>query len=247
MTRLYNKKEINIMKRGGRFLAKILRQVAKEVRPGITTEYLNKVAEDLIFSYNLKPSFKGFGGFPAALCTSIDEEIVHGVPGKRVLKDGDMLSLDLGVEHEGYHSDMAFTLGIGNISKKKKKLISVTKKCLELAINQARAGNFLGDIGNAVESYAKENGLDVVKELVGHGVGKNLHEDPQVFNYGEKGQGIELKEGMVLALEPMVVAGGWKVQKTEDGFGYRTVDRSLSAHFEHSITVTKRGGVILTK
>lgn len=247
MINIYNSKEIKILGQGGKLLAKILKQVAEKVKIGVSTEYLNKVAEDLIFSYGAIPSFKGFNGFPAALCTSINEEIVHGVPSKGKIKQGDVLSLDLGIRFRGYCTDMAITVGVGKVSEKTQKLIDVTKKSLEIGIQQIKPGNKLGDIGWAIQDYVEKNNFNVVRELVGHGVGKKVHEDPQILNYGDKGEGVEIQEGMVLALEPMVVAGDWHVVKGGDGFSYKTIDNRLSAHFEKTIAVTKNGFKILTK
>lgn len=247
MVNIYSEKEIAIMAQGGKILNQILKKLIKQVKPGITTKYLDKVAEDLIFSFGAKPSFKGFNGYPTALCTSINEEIVHAVPSKRILKDGDILTLDLGIRYKNYCTDMAITVGVGRIDRKLKKLIAVTKKSLEFAIKQCRAGNRLGDIGWAIENYVKKNKFNVIRDLVGHGVGKSVHEDPLILNYGEKGEGMVLKPGMVLALEPMVSIGNYEIEKCADGFAYRTKDHSISAHFEHTIAITKKGAKILTK
>jgi len=247
MTNIYTEQEIKVLAEGGKILAKILKTLAKKVKPGITTNYLNKVAEDLIFSFKAQPSFKGFNNFPAALCVSIDEEIVHGVPGQRILQDGDIVSLDLGVRYKGYCTDAAITIAVGKINAKTKKLIAVTEKSLQIAVKQAKAGNHLEDIGWAIQNYVEKNGFNVIRELVGHGVGRNVHEDPQILNFGEKGEGTEIREGMVLALEPMVSMGNWRIKKAGDGFAYKTVDNSLSAHFEHTIAITKKGPKILTK
>jgi len=247
MINIYTEKEIEVMREGGKILAKILKQVAKKVKPGITTEYLNKVANDLILKYKAKSSFKGFNNYPAVLCASINEEIVHAVPSDRILKKGDILSLDLGIRYKGYCTDAAITVSVGKIDKKEKKLIAVTKKALEIGIKQAKLGNHLEDIGWVIQGYVEKQGFNVIRDLVGHGVGKNVHEDPQILNYGEKGTGPELVEGMVLALEPMVSMGNWEIEKCEDSFGYRTKDRSLTAHFEHTIAITKKGPKILTK
>lgn len=251
MINIYNEKEIEVMRQGGRVLAKTMEELKKEVKTGITTKYLDKVAEDLILKYNGKPSFKGFHGYPTALCTSINEEIVHGVPSDRRIKEGDILSLDLGIRYKGFCSDMAFTIPVGKIDKKIQKLIEVTKKALDIGIVQCKSGNHLRDIGSAIQKYVEKNGFSVVRELVGHGVGKEVHEDPQILNYGDPSTKLgarspELKEGMVLALEPMVTTGDWRVEKTKDGFCYKTADNSLSAHFEHTIAITKKGAKILT-
>lgn len=253
MIRIYNENEIKIMRDGGRILAKIMKEIIKEVKPGITTAYLNRVAEDLVFFYKTEPSFKGYEGFPTALCTSVNEEIVHAVPGKRKLKIGDIIGLDLGILYRpversvGLYGDMAVTVPVGKISEKKKKLIKVTKKALETGIKQAKSGNHLGDIGCAIQKYVEKNGFNVVRELVGHGVGKEVHEEPQIPNYGKRGEGPELQEGMVLAIEPMVTAGDWHIVKCADGFGFKTYDASLSAHFEHTVAITKKGPEILTQ
>jgi len=235
------------MRQGGRILAKIMKKLVKEVKPGITTKYLDRVAQDLILKYGVEPSFKGFNNYPAALCTSINEEIVHAVPSNRILRRDDILTLDLGIRYKGYCTDAAITVPIGKINKKIKKLIEVTKKALEIGIKQAKIGNHLGNIGWAIQNYVEKKGFNVIRELVGHGVGENVHEEPEILNYGEKGEGIELKAGMVLALEPMVSIGGWRIEKCEDGFGYRTKDHSLTSHFEHTAAITKKGPRILTK
>jgi len=248
MINIYTEKEVGVMAEGGKILAKIIKEIAKQVKPGIFTEYLDKVAEDLIFQYGAEPAFKGFNNYPATLCTSINEEIVHAVPSKRILKNGDILTLDLGIKYKGYCTDMAITLPVGKIDKKAKKLIQVTKKALEIAIKQCKSSNHLGDIGWAIQNYVEKKGFNVIRDLVGHGIGKNVHEDPQVLNYGPStGLGIKLKPGMVLALEPMVSTGDYKIEKTEDSFGYRTKDRSLTSHFEHTVAITKKGAKVLTK
>ena len=247
MIRIYSENEIEILRQGGKILARIIKELKKEVRPGVKTKYLNKVAKDLVLSFGAEPSFEGFDEFPAVLCTSINEEIVHAIPGKRKLKEGDILSLDLGIRFEKYCTDMAITVPVGKINKETKKLIKITKEALKIGIKQAKAGNHLQDIGWAIQNYAEKNGFNVVRELVGHGVGKEVHEAPKIPNYGNPGQGPKLKQGMVLALEPMVTVNDWHVEKTKDGFGYRTLDNSLSAHFEHTIAITSKGPKILTK
>lgn len=247
MIRIYNEKEIEILRRGGKILATIMRELEKEVRPGMATEHLNKVARDLVFSFGAEPSFEGFQGYPATLCTCINEEIVHAIPSERKLKQGDILSLDLGIRYKNYCTDLAITVPVGRVGKKIKKLIDVTKESLDIAITQCKPGNALENIGAAIEKYVKQQGFDVVRELCGHGVGKSVHEPPQILNYGEKGRRFELKQGMVLALEPMMAMGNYEIEKCEDGFGYRTKDRSLSCHFEHTIAITKNGPVVLTK
>ncbi len=253
MIRIYSENEIKILCRGGRILAEIMEKLKKEVKPGVKTNYLNKVAKDLVFSYGSEPSFLGFQEYPAALCTSINEEIVHALPSDRVLKNGDILSLDLGVRFpangasKGYCTDMAITVPVGKISNEVKKLIKVTKKSLEFGIKQAKANNHLGDIGWAIQNYTEKNGFNVIRELVGHGIGKKVHEEPQILNYGKRGTGPELVEGMILAIEPMICIGDWHIKKCKDGFGYKTKDNSLSAHFEHTVAITKNGTQILTQ
>ncbi len=253
MMNLYTEKEIEVMQKGGKILARIMKELIKKVKPGITTKYLDKVASDLILQYKAEPAFKGFNNYPAALCTSLNEEIVHAVPSKRKLKNGDILKLDLGIRYpankasKGYCTDMAITLAIGKMNKKTRKLIAITKKSLEIAIKQCKPNNHLGDIGYAIQKYAEKNGFNVIRDLVGHGIGKNIHEEPQILNYGNKGTGPELVEGMVLALEPMVAMGNYEIEKCEDGFAYRTKDCSLTAHFEHTIAITKKGAQVLTK
>ncbi len=247
MIRIYNEKEIEILRQGGRILAKIIEELKKEVKPGVTTKHLNKVAKDLVFSFGAKPSFLGYEKFPAVLCTSINEEIVHAIPSERKLKKSDILSLDLGIRFEGYCTDVAITIPVGRINKETKKLIKVTKEALKIGIKQTQPSNHLGDIGYAIQQYVEKNGFNVVRELVGHGVGKKVHEDPKIPNYGNPGEGPKLKTGMVLAIEPMITIGHWKLKKTSDGFGYKTKDNSLSAHFEHTIVITSKGPEILTK
>jgi methionyl aminopeptidase len=247
MIKIYTSQEIEVMREGGKILAKIIEELVKEVKPGITTNYLDKVAEDLILKYGVEPSFKGFNNYPNALCTSINEEIVHAVPSERILKQGDILSLDLGIRYKGYCTDLAITMAIGKIDERIKTLIETTKEALEIGITQAKPANHLEDIGWAIQNYVEKQGFNVIRELVGHGVGKGVHEEPQILNYGKKGKGPELKPGMVLALEPMVSMGSYEVEKCEDSFGFCTKDRSLSAHFEHTVAITKNGPLILTK
>jgi len=251
MINIYKSEEIKVMQKGGRVLARIIEELKKHVKPGITTKYLNEVAEDLILKYGAKPSFKGFNKYPATLCTSLNEEIVHALPSDRKIKNGDILSLDLGIRYKGYCTDLAVTVPVGKVDKKIQKLIAVTKKALDIGIKQCKPGNHLQDIGSAIQKYVEKNKFNVVQELCGHGIGKDVHEEPQVLNYLstslEASERTELKEGMVLALEPMVVMGDWKIEKCKDGFGYKTKDNNLSAHFEHTIAITKNGPIVLTK
>jgi len=235
------------MAEGGKILHKIIHETAKHAKAGVTTKYLDKVAEDLIFQYGAEPAFKGFNGYPSALCASVNEEIVHAIPSSRILKEGDLLTLDLGIRYKNYCTDSAITIGIGKIDKKLQKLMNVTEKSLELAIKQCKPGNRLGDIGFAVQNYVERNGFNVVRDLVGHGIGKKVHEEPEVLNYGEKATGIVLNPGMVIAIEPMNLTGNWKIEKAKDGFAFLSKDRSISAHFEHTIAITKKGCRVLTK
>ena len=247
MITIKSKQEIQIMAEGGKILAKIMKELEKLIRPGITTRELNKVAEDLIFKYGTKPSFKGYEGFPSVLCTSINEEVVHGLPSDRVLKEGDIISLDLGIFYKGFHSDMAVTLPVGKISPEARRLIRVTKKVLKIGIKKARPGKTIGDVGNTIQRYVESQGFNVVRDLCGHGIGKNLHEEPQILNYAKRKTGPEIKEGMVFCLEPMVTMGDWKIKKSNDGYVFATVDGSLSTHFEHEVAITKDSCKVLTK
>jgi len=238
--------EIQIMAEGGKILAGIMKELEKNVKPGITTEDLNRLAENLILKSGGKCSFKGYEDYPACLCTSINEEIVHSVPSARQLKDGDIISLDLGIFYQGFHTDMAITVPVGKILPETQRLIRVTKKALKRGIKKTRPGNTIGDIGNTIQRYVEGQGFNVVRELCGHGIGKEIHEDPKILDYGKRHSGLEIKEGMVLCLEPMVTVGDWKLKKSADGFGYQTQDDSLSCHFEHTMVVTKNGAKILT-
>ena len=238
--------EIQIMAEGGKILAGIMKELEKKVKPGITTEDLNRLAENLILKSGGKCSFKGYEDYPACLCTSINEEIVHSVPSARQLKDGDIISLDLGIFYQGFHTDMAITVPVGKISPETQRLIRVTKKALKRGIKKTRPGNTIGDIGNTIQRYVEGQGFNVVRELCGHGIGKEIHEDPKILNYGKRHSGLEIKEGMVLCLEPMVTVGDWKLKKSADGFGYQTQDGLLCCHFEHTVAVTKNGCQVLT-
>ena len=238
--------EIKIMSEGGKILAEIIHKLGKMIKPGITTKELDKAAESLVFQYGAKCSFKNYEGFPSCLCTSINEEIVHSAPSDRKLKNGDIISLDLGILFNGFHIDMAITVPVGQVAPETQRLIRITKKALKRGIKKVKPGNTFGDIGNTIQRYIESQGFNVVKELCGHGIGKKLHEEPQVCNYGKRGTGPKLIEGMVFCIEPMVVMGDWKIKKAKDNYGFITADNSLSAHFEHTIAVTKDGAKILT-
>jgi len=238
--------EIKIMAEGGKILAGIMKELEKKVKSGITTEDLNRLAESLILKSEGKCSFKDYEDYPACLCTSINEEIVHSVPSARQLKDGDIISLDLGIFYQGFHTDMAITVPVGKISPETQRLIRVTKKALKRGIKKTWPGNTIGDVGNTIQRYVEGQGFNVVRELCGHGIGKEIHEDPKILNYGKRHSGLEIKEGMVLCLEPMVTVGDWKLKKSADGFGYQTQDGLLCCHFEHTVAVTKNGCQVLT-
>lgn len=240
-------KEIEIMKEGGKILAVIMEELKGMVRPGIATKDLDRAAEALVLKYKAEPAFKGYQGFPATLCTSVNNVLVHGVPSDYVLQEGDIVGLDLGIKFKDFYADMAVTLPVGKVDFETLRLIRVAKKVLKLAIKKARPGNTIGDIGNTVQRYVEYQGFNVVRDLCGHGIGRTLHEDPQIANYGKRRSGQEIKEGMTLCLEPMVVMGDWKLKKSNDGFGYETQDGSLACHFETTVAITKNGSRILTK
>jgi methionyl aminopeptidase len=241
------KKELEIMRQGGRILAEIVRELKNQAKAGITTLSLNELAEEMIKKAGAKPAFKGYAGFPAALCASVNEEIVHAVPSERILQSGDILSLDLGVIYQGFYTDMAATIPIGEVEPETGRLIRITKKALRHAVSRMKEGKTLGDVSHAIQTNVERQGFAVVKDLCGHGVGKKLHEEPEVLNYGQRHKGPLLKEGMVFAIEPMVVMGKPGIKKGKDGFSYVTIDGSLSAHFEHTIVVAKKGGWVLTE
>jgi len=239
--------EIKKMSKAGKLLAEVLEKVKQRVEPGVTTQELNNIAEELILKSGSKPAFLGYNDFPATLCTSVNEVVVHQIPSNYKLKNGDILSLDIGLIHQGYYSDMATTVPVGDIPLETARLLRATKKSLNIAIKKARPGNTVGDIGNVIERYLSKRGFGVIKELCGHGIGKDLHEEPEVLNYGKRRKGDELKEGMVICIEPMATIGSNKIKKAPDGYGFQTVDNSLSAHFEHMIAITSSGSRILTE
>jgi methionyl aminopeptidase len=239
--------EIKKMTKAGKLLAEVLEKVKQRVEPGVTTQELNNIAEELILKSGSNPAFLGYNDFPATLCTSVNEVVVHQIPSNYKLKNGDILSLDIGLIHQGYYSDMATTVPVGDIPLETARLLRATKKSLNIAIKKARPGNTVGDIGNVIERYLSKRGFGVIKELCGHGIGKDLHEEPEVLNYGKRRKGDELKEGMVICIEPMATIGSNKIKKAPDGYGFQTVDNSLSAHFEHMIAITSSGSRILTE
>jgi methionyl aminopeptidase len=236
------------MRKSGKITAQILDEIVKMVKPGVTTYDLDKHAEARCKDLGALPAFKGYQGFPATVCISVNDEVVHGIPSKkRVLKEGDIVGLDFGVKYEGYFGDSARTVAVGKISPQAQKLMDVTRDGMFKGIEQCREGNRVFDIGHAIQNYVEAFGYSVVRNFVGHGIGKALHEDPQVPNYGPKGKGMLLKAGMVLAIEPMINIGGADVDVLSDGWTAVTVDHSLSAHFEHTVAITPNGPEILTQ
>jgi len=246
MIELKSEREIRIIRENGRIVGLILRYLKEKIKPGIKTIELDKLAEEFILKKNAIPAFKGYRGYPGNICTSINNEVVHGIPGERALKEGEIVSVDIGVLKNGFYADGAWTFPVGKISDQVKRLLEVTLKSLEAGISQSIAGNRLGDISYAVQSIAEKNGFSVVRDLTGHGIGRHMHEDPPVPNFGSAGSGLLLKEGMVLAIEPMVNAGGYQIKTLEDNWTVVTLDGSLSAHFEHTIAITNNGPEILT-
>ena len=230
----------------GEILAKVMRQLCKIIKEDVVTLEIDKQAEELILAAGCAPAFKGYNGFPASVCTSINEEIVHGIPSERIIKDGDIISLDIGVDYKGFFSDAAVTLAIGQVDKDKRKLIEITRNALDIGIKQARAENRLTDISHSIQDYVERNGFSVVRQFVGHGIGLKLHEEPEIPNFGLPHQGPVLKNGMVLAIEPMVNMGTWESEILDNGWTAVTKDRLPSAHFEHTVAITEEGPKILT-
>ncbi len=247
MTIIKSAEEIAVMREAGRIVAIVLQRMSQAVKPGIKTRQLNDLAEKELGRWKeARASFKGYNGFPASICASVNDEIVHGIPDNRVLKEGDIVSLDFGVIYKGFQGDAAVTVGVGQVSPEAIRLMEVARTSLIEGIAAAREGGMLGDIGAAIQTYVERNGYNVVREYSGHGIGRDMHEDPLVPNFGSKGEGLRLKEGMTLALEPMVNAGGWKTRQNANGWTVHTSDRSLSAHFEHTIAIGSGDARILT-
>ena len=251
MVKLKTKDEIDAMRESGRIAAETLRLVGAAVAPGVTTRELDAMAEEYIRSCGAEPAFKGYGDkqnpFPAALCISIDDQVVHGIPGGTMLSEGELVSLDVGVLKNGWYGDHALTFAVGAVTEEKQKLLEVTRESLRLAIEQAVVGNKLHDISHAVESYVVGHGFSVVRDLCGHGLGRSLHEEPNVPNYGKKGTGIALQDGMTIAIEPMVNVGTWQVEVLDDGWTVVTRDGKPSAHFEHTVAIVDGKAEILTR
>ncbi len=244
---LKSPREVAQMREAGRVVAAVLEAVAKNVKPGVTTAELDDVAANEVKKRGAVASFKGYRGFPASICTSLNEEVVHGIPGNRVLKEGDVISLDFGAHLNGFHGDAAMTMGVGRISLEAQKIIDATKGALMAGIAAATTGARLGDVSAAIQSHAEARGFSVVREYVGHGIGRELHQDPQIPNFGVAGEGLVLRKGMTMALEPMLNAGVWRTRVAEDRWTVVTADGKLSAHFEHTIAVDDNGPEILTQ
>ena len=246
MITLKSKREIELLKEAGHIVYLTHQYLRPHIKAGIKTKELDRLAEEFIRSKGATPSFKGYEGFPSTLCISINDEVVHGFPSDRVLQDGDIISIDIGACYKGYHGDSAWTYAVGEVSDDAKYLLEHTEKALYEGIKQAKVGNRIGDISYAVEKYATEHNLGVVKELVGHGVGTSVHEAPDVPNYGTKGTGPKIRDGMVIAIEPMLTLGSPDIYIEDNDWTVKTEDSSLSAHFEHTIAITNEGVIILT-
>jgi methionyl aminopeptidase len=245
--RIKTPEELIVLREAGRILATIVADLKSSLRPGMTTRDIDLLAEVLIVRHAVTAAFKGYRGFPANACISVNEEVVHGIPGARVIKDNDLVSIDMGIIHKGYFSDMAVTVGIGSLEASRQKLIDVTRQALLKGIAEARPGNRLGDISSAIQKYVESKGFSVVRDFVGHGIGKDLHEDPEIPNYGEPHKGVLLKSGMVFAIEPMVNMGRFGIKILEDGWTAVTMDKKPSAHFEHTVAITESGPMVLTE
>jgi len=247
MALIKTSQEIDIMRQAGVILARIMRELEKKVQIGVSTEDLNELAEKLILKSGGSPSFKGYQNYPKALCASINEEIVHAVPSKRKIKDGDIVKLDLGIFYQGFHSDMAVTVPVGKADYEALRLIKITRKALNFAIKEAKEGLLLSKLGEIIENYIESRGFYVIKELCGHGIGRELHESPEILNFKDPSNNQILKQGMVICIEPMASIGSGKIKKGADGFAWLTQDGSFASHWEHTVLVTKTGGEILTK
>ena len=247
MIEVKNENELARMRAAGKVTAAVLKQMTELVRPGISTWELDQAAEKTIRSFGATPLFLGYYGFPGSICSSVNEEVVHGIPKKdRILKSGDIISIDTGARLDGFCSDAAITLGVGKVSEEAQKLMDVTKKSLYKAIGQVKAGRRLGDVQHAVETFAMQHNMGVVRDYCGHGIGRNMHEEPSIPNFGTPGTGPVLEAGMVLAIEPMLTAGTFRVRELEDGWTVVTRDGSYAAHFEHTVAVTANGSEIFT-
>ena len=247
MIRIRSKKEIELIATSCQIVSDTLDMLSDHVKPGVKINDLDKMAEKFIINCGARPAFKGYMGFPATLCVSVDDEVVHGIPNDRILKEGQIVGIDCGAEKDGYFGDHARTFSVGNIANDKQKLMDITHKSLMLGIAEASPNNFVSDIGYAIQSYVEKYGYSVVRELVGHGIGTELHEEPQIPNYGEPKQGYRLREGMCIAIEPMINLGSKEIKTDSDGWTIRTLDGQVSAHFEHTIAITSNGPKILSQ
>ncbi|MCK4296960.1 MAG: type I methionyl aminopeptidase [Candidatus Marinimicrobia bacterium] len=246
MIYIRSKDEIYKIWESNKIVYETLQMLGKEIKPGVKTKRLDKLAEEFIHNKGGRPAFKGYNSFPATICTSIDEQVVHGIPSNRELRDGEILSIDVGAEKNGYYGDSAYTYAVGEVEPIKKKLMNITQESLYKGIAMANPGNRLSDIGNAVQTHVESHGFSVVRVLVGHGIGRELHEHPEVPNYGEPGKGPTLKAGMCIAIEPMVNVGTYNVFTLDDGWTVVTADKKPSAHYEHTIAITEDGPLILS-
>lgn len=247
MVPIRSDKDIAAMRAAGSILARILEKLQHQVKPGVTTLFLDSCASRMMQEAGVSAAFLGYRGYPASICTSVNEQIVHGIPGERVLKEGDIISIDAGIEHNGFYADAAVTVPVGKIGHQARKLIDVTKGALAEGIRAMKEGGHISDISSAVQKFVEKNGCSVVRQFVGHGIGTVMHEEPEIPNFGRPGTGPVLKKGMVLAIEPMVNAGGWECEILEDGWTAVTIDGKISAHFEHTVALTEKGAEILTK
>ncbi|MCL1942521.1 MAG: type I methionyl aminopeptidase [Candidatus Azobacteroides sp.] len=246
MIYLKTDEEIELLRESNLLVGKTLGEVAKHIRPGCTTKQLDKIAEQFIRDHGAVPGFLGYGGFPGTLCTSVNEQVVHGIPGGYVLQEGDIISVDCGVLKNGFYGDSAYTFCVGEVKSEVAALLKTTKESLYLGIEMAVEGKRIGDIGFSIQQYCESKGYSVVREMIGHGVGKNLHEEPEVPNYGKRGSGVKLKSGMVIAIEPMINSGDKKIVMEKDGWTVRTKDHKPSAHFEHTVAVKEGKADILS-
>ena len=247
MVHIRTDREIDLIAASCQIVADTLEMLSEHIQPGVNIIDLDKLAEEFIISRGARPAFKGYMGFPATLCVSVDDEVVHGIPNKRYLEEGQIVGIDCGAEKDGYYGDHAITFSVGNISNSRKKLMDTTKDCLMRGISEAKPGNYVSDIGFAIQSHAEKNGYSVVRELVGHGIGSDLHEEPQIPNYGQPKQGYKLSEGMCIAIEPMINMGNKDIKTDADGWTIRTLDGEVSAHFEHTIAITSEGPRVLSE
>ncbi|MFK7694510.1 type I methionyl aminopeptidase [Paenibacillus sp. HJGM_3] len=246
MTELKSKAQIEAMRKAGAILAACHKEIRKRIRPGVTTGEIDQFAERFMLEHGATPEQKGFHGYEYATCASVNDVICHGFPGAQVLRDGDIVTIDMVVNKDGWLADSAWSYAVGNVSPQARKLLDVTRKSMYLGIQQAVVGNRLGDIGHAIQSYAEQHGYGVVRDFTGHGIGRSMHEEPQVLHYGVAGKGVRLKAGMVITVEPMITSGGYAAYIEDDGWTAKTVDGSLCAQYEHTIAITEAGPIILT-